>query len=62
MIVQERGFQLGRIPETETRRGRGVGPSPGLPSTRTVVGYGTETVVPSPLALITNVPLATFGA
>ena len=56
MIVQERGLEPGRIPEAETRRGRGMGPSLVLPATREVCGYGTVMVVPSPVAVMENVP------
>ena len=56
MIVQELGQGPGRIPRAETRRGRGLCPSLVLPAMREVCDYGTVMVVPSPVAVMENVP------
>jgi hypothetical protein len=56
VIVQERGLEPGRIAETAVRRERGVGPSLVRPAMECLGGYGTVTVVPSPVAVIENVP------
>ena len=61
--VQDRGLGTDRIPEPDMARGRGPYPSLVLLISSEVEPYGTLTVVPSPLALMVNIPaLGASGA
>ena len=56
MIVQERGLEPGRIAETEAATREGRGPLPRPAGNEWMGGYGTVMVVPSPVAVMENVP------